>query len=197
MEEKRVEIIPHRSQVPSPLLVDHLHRLPRGRALDIASGYGRNAFYLAEQGYVVEGVDCDEEAVAFCNREAERRRLAFEARRVDLEKAPFSLGKGYVLISCFYYLDRKIIRDMKAALRIGGVIVYETFLIDQHQRFGKPSKAEFCWEHNELLRSFNGFRILHYFEGMSFPHAASDADPTEGGMKEGRWVAQLIAERVT
>lgn len=182
----------HQSQAPSPLLMNHLPRLPKGRALDIASGYGRNAFYLAEQGYEVEGIDADEEAVRFCNAEALRRKLSFVARRDDLEKEPLPEGADYALISCFYYLDRKIIPEMKSALRVGGVIIYETFLIDQHERFGKPSRKAFCWGHNELLQSFIKFRVLYYHEGMisPFPDSARETK------REGRWVAQLVAEKI-
>lgn len=182
----------HRSQVPSSLLVNHLPRLPKGRALDIASGYGRNAFYLAEQGYEVEGIDINEEAVRFCNAEALRRKLSFVASQSDLEKGPFVKETDYDLISCFYYLDRKILPEMKSALRVGGVIVYETFLIDQHERFGRPSRKAFCWGHNELLQCFIKFRILYYHEGMIFP----SPDSSRETKREGRWVAQLVAEKV-
>lgn len=169
----------HQSQTPSALLVEHVPLFRRGRALDVATGYGRNAFYLAKQEYIVEGVDRDEAAVAFCNAEAARRALSFSARRVDFEKeVSFSEG-AYDLVACFYYLDRRIMPQIKGALARGGVIVYETFLIDQHRRFGKPSRPEFCWGHNELLSHFLDFRVLFYFEGI----------------KEERWIAQLIAER--
>ena len=159
-----------------------------GKALDIATGYGRNALYLAEQGYRVEGMDRDESAVAFCNAEAARRALPFMATCTDLEKEVSFSKEAYDLVACFYYLDRKIMPQMKETVRKGGVVVYETFLIDQHRQFGKPSRAEFCWGHNELLRHFLDFRVLFYFEGRL---------PREkGGAAEGdRWVAQLIAER--
>lgn len=172
----------HHSQVPSPLLVDHLSRFQKqkGKVLDIATGYGRNALYLAEQGYQVEGVDRDESAVAFCNAEAARRGLPFRAAALDLEKAISFPDGAYDLVACFYYLDRKIMPEMKKAVSRGGVAVYETFLIDQHRQFGKPSRAEFCWDHNELLRHFLDFRVFFYFEGF----------------KADRWMAQLIAERI-
>jgi len=185
----------HQSQTPAPLLINHLPHLPKGRALDIASGYGRNAFYLAAQGYEVEGMDIDEEAVRFCNAEALRRKLSFVAIQRDLEKGPFVKEAGYALISCFYYLDRKIIPEMISGLRVGGVIVYETFLIDQHERLGKPSRKAFCWGHNELLQSFMRLRVLYYHEGMIFP-AADIPDSLNERSKEGRWVAQLVAEKI-
>jgi len=179
----------HQSQKAAPLLRQHLSRKGRGRALDIACGYGRNAFYLSEQGYQVEGFDQNEAAVAFCNEKATRLNLSFTAKVCDLEKVfPFSENK-YAMATCFYYLDRQLIPQIKKALQVGGVMIYETFLIDQHKRYGKPSRTSFCWEHNELLKYFLDFRILHYYEGPLFPEGKQNLD-------KGTWVAQLIAERL-
>lgn len=169
----------HPSQAPSALLTDHLARFRKGKALEVACGFGRNALYLAAQGFEVVGLDRDPEAVAFCKAEAEKRGLSFTVRAVDLEQPNPLPGGTYALVACFYYLDRNLIPDMKRAIRPGGHLVYETFLIDQHERLGKPGRKEFCWGHNELLRLFLDFRILYYFEGL----------------QEDRWIVQLIAEK--
>ena len=42
---------------PTALLAEWLPRLPRGTALDVACGAGRNAIYLAAHGYRVTAVD--------------------------------------------------------------------------------------------------------------------------------------------
>lgn len=179
----------HKAQDAAQLLIQHLSRFPKGKALDIASGYGRNAFYLAAQSYVVHGFDRDEAAVHFCNEKAASLTLPFTAQCCDLEKdIPFSENE-YALATCFYYLDRKIIPQVKAALQIGGVMVYETFLIDQHKHYGKPSRSAFCWDRNELLKNFLDFRVLYYHEGPIFPGP-------EKNQEEARWVAQIVAERL-
>lgn len=181
----------HGSQSPAPLLVQFLPRLPKNKALDFASGYGRNAFFLASNGYEVEGFDRNEAAIAFCNEKAAKEGLSFSARLSDLEKeSPFKV-ETYDVTMCFYYLDRNIISTLKQSLKIGGVVIYETFLIDQHRQYGKPSRREFCWEHNELLHHFSDFRILFYHEGRVFP------DDENSRNENGTWVAQLIAERLT
>ena len=48
---------------PAQFLVENIDLLPRGRALDVAMGSGRNAVYLARMGFQVEGVDASREAV--------------------------------------------------------------------------------------------------------------------------------------
>jgi len=182
----------HRSDKAVPLLIKHLSRLPKGKALDVACGYGRNALYLASAGFSVLGLDRNQEAVDFCKKTADQQRLNVSAQCVDLEKdLSFKPdADAYALVSCFYYLDRQIIPQMKQALRVGGILVYETFLIDQHEKYGKPSRKAFCWAHNELLRLFLDFRILHYYEGQIDDSGEVVSD------HQGRWVVQLIAERL-
>lgn len=53
------------------------------RALDLGMGYGRNALWLAERGYAVEGWERDRRYVAEARREARRR--ARRGRRGPLE----------------------------------------------------------------------------------------------------------------
>ncbi|MBE9535915.1 MAG: SAM-dependent methyltransferase, partial [Proteobacteria bacterium] len=42
---------------PSAFLREELYRLPKGRALDLACGGGRNALFLAKNAYDVDAVD--------------------------------------------------------------------------------------------------------------------------------------------
>lgn len=48
---------------PSDFLKESLDRLPRGRALDLACGLGRNARFLAENGWQVDAVDVSDVAL--------------------------------------------------------------------------------------------------------------------------------------
>jgi len=48
---------------PAPFLAENVGLLPKGRVLDVAMGNGRNAIYLAQAGFEVEGVDMSPEAV--------------------------------------------------------------------------------------------------------------------------------------
>ena len=49
---------------PSALLAAWTGRLPRGRALDVACGRGRNAIHLAANGYAVDAMDISGVALA-------------------------------------------------------------------------------------------------------------------------------------
>lgn len=150
---------------PAKLLVDFVGLLPKGKALDLAMGEGRNALYMASQGFDVEGVDKNEEAVKTCLSSAKARGLKLIVRTVDLEKYQIH-PVHYDLIICFYYLQRNLIPQIRRALKPGGMVMYETFLIDNHLQFGHPKHREYCFEHNELLNFFRDFRVLFYHEGM-------------------------------
>jgi len=153
---------------PAQLLVEFLPVLPKGKALDVAMGKGRNALFLASHGLEVAGLEKDEESIGLCRAEAKSRGLHLEIRRTDLEDlASYQIEKvTYDVVICFYYLQRNLIPLMKEALKPGGIMIYETFLIDQHLTAGHPRRREFCFEHNELLKYFMDYRVLFYREGQ-------------------------------
>ncbi len=150
---------------PSQLLVENLSLFPHGPALDIAMGSGRNALFLAENGFTVEGVDNSVEAVSAARQQARLRNLKLEARVADLEQ-DFHIESGkYALIIVFNYLQRDLFPRLKSGLKPQGIIVYETFTVDQ-VRFGRPHNPDFLLQYNELLDYFRDFRCLSYREGI-------------------------------
>jgi tellurite methyltransferase len=150
---------------PAPFLVDHIDLLPKGRVLDIAMGAGRNAIYLARMGFEVEGVDSSEHAIQHALERAKESGVTIQAEVADLEKNYRIKPDTYNMIICFNYLQRSLIPQIKDGLKKGGVVVYETFTVDQAQ-FGHPWNPDFLLRHNELMEMFRGFRCLRYREGI-------------------------------
>ncbi|HBA38874.1 MAG TPA: hypothetical protein DCZ05_03780 [Deltaproteobacteria bacterium] len=155
---------------PSPFLREILAagswQIQPGRALDIATGKGRNAFFLAEKGFHVEAVDISEVALQEGRRAAEQKGLPVNFRQADLDRIELPEG-AYDLILNFNFLQRSLIPKMKMALKLGGYIVFETYLIDQRV-LGHSSNPAYLLGHNELLELFRDFRILYYREGKFF-----------------------------
>ena len=149
---------------PARFLVENIDLLPRGRVLDIAMGTGRDAIYLAQQGFEVVGVDLSEEKVKKALLNAHDAGVTIKAAVADLEKEYVIARENYDVIICFRYLQRSLIPAIKAGIRPGGIVIYETFIIDQ-AAYGKPSNPEFLLKHNELLHLFSDFRCLRYHEG--------------------------------
>ncbi|MBT3363336.1 MAG: class I SAM-dependent methyltransferase [Chloroflexi bacterium] len=152
---------------PSAFLVENIGILPKGRAFDVAMGDGRNAVYLAKAGYDVHGVDISAEAVEAALSLAVNVGVDINAEVGDLENGYRIEENAYDLIVCFNYLHRPLIPQIRAGLKTGGFVVYETFIVDQ-AGFGRPSNPDHLLEHNELLKMFGDFRCLCYHEGV-FP----------------------------
>lgn len=150
---------------PSQFLAENIDLLPKGRVLDVAMGSGRNALYLAQVGFQVTGVDISHEAVALGLENAKEYGVDLAAVAGDLE-GDYQIDKEtYDVIICFNYLHRSLMPQIKAGIRPGGRIVYETYLVDQPQ-FGKPRNPDYLLKHNELLDIFRDFRCLRYREGI-------------------------------
>lgn len=150
---------------PSEFLVDNIGLLPRGRALDLATGNGRNAIYLASKGYQVDAVDISAEAIAAASSAARMAGVTISTHVADLEGDFRIKSNEYNLIICFNYLQRSLVPQIIGGLNQGGMLVYETFIIDQRQ-FGHPKNPDFLLEHNELLNMFRDLRCLRYREGV-------------------------------
>ena len=186
---ERVRPVTATDPLPAQFLKDHVHLLPAGHVLDVACGRGRNALFLAAQGYTVDAIDRDEQALAETAATAVQRGLTSVAvRAVDLEDPagpPDIPAARYDVVLVFFYLYRPLFPALLRALKPGGVLVCETFLIDNHLRRGHPRRPEFCLAHNELLHLAAGLRVLHYDEG-------EHADAHGGGSA---FTARLLARR--
>jgi tellurite methyltransferase len=149
---------------PSPLVVQFADTLAPGLALDLASGPGRNALYLAEHGWRVTAVDGSIAAIDLLRSSAFRRRLTIDARVMDLEAEELKLPlPAYDLVLSCYYLQRSLIHTMKAALGPGGLLIMIVRLADAGQPQGTPTRAI----PGELRTFFESWRVLHYREGES------------------------------
>ncbi len=152
---------------PLKFLKEKLNILVRGKALVLAMGEGRNAVFLAWNGYDVDGCDISEKAVEKTRLFALESGVTLNAFVADLEEYKIPVNT-YDLITCFYYTQRSLIPQIKEGLKKGGMVMIETYSIDQ-LKYGQdapgPKNPAYLLKHNELLDSFRDFRILFYSEG--------------------------------
>lgn len=167
------------------LLAAWLPRLPRGAALDVACGAGRNALHLAAHGFAVTALDISAVALERGRREAAARGLAVEWCCADLDEEPAQvLPRGpFELIVWVRYVHRGLMPHLLARLAAGGTLVCEQHLQTAAEVSG-PTSAAFRLAPGELRGSVSGVDVLHAFEGTV-------VDP------DGRNVAlaQLVASR--
>jgi tellurite methyltransferase len=155
--------------------------IPRGKALDIATGTGRNAIFLAERGFEVVGIDISSIALAEAQRWAKEKSLVIAWQQADLERIELPQARYDLVLNC-NYLQRSLVPQIKQTLKPGGRVVFETYLIDQ-QVVGHPNNPAYLLGHNELLELFCDFRVLYYREGR-FLHSRKTA-----------FLARLLAQK--
>ena len=149
---------------PTALLEEWLARLPRGRALDLACGTGRNALHLAAAGYRVDAMDI---SAAALERGAQRAaELGVEVNWVEVDLDSVELAPdSYDLVVVARYVNRVITDALMASLRDGGHLVYEQHFRTE-QAVDGPSSQRFRLQPNELLEMFHDLRVLYYREGL-------------------------------
>jgi SAM-dependent methyltransferase len=158
---------------PSPFFVQQSARLRtaarRGPVLDLACGRGRHCIAAAALGAYAVGVDRNRGFLADLRAAAHARRLRVDAIRADLEKPrefPFAPGCcGAILV--FRFLFRPIAPRIEEALRPGGLLLYETFTVHQHELPGGPRNPAFLLAEGELPELFPSLEILESWEGIS------------------------------
>ena len=169
---------------PNPFLKKYIHLLPRGKALDIATGEGRNAVFLAQNGFDVDAIDISEMGLRKARKLAREKGVSVNTFPVDLDEYQIEKER-YDLITNFYFLKRRLIPRIKEGLKKGGRVIFETYILEHRKlRTGGPKQAKYLLKPNELLRLFKDFRILFYREGIF----------KEGGRRKA--VASLIAEKI-
>ncbi|MFR9726342.1 FAD-dependent oxidoreductase [Streptomyces sp. MS19] len=113
---------------PNGTLVHEATALPPGRALDVGTGEGADALWLAEHGWQVTATDISGNALARVRAEAEHRGLAVTLVRGDAnDPAPFGT-ETFDLVSLQYGSfkrtpDQRGLRSLLAAVAPGGTLL--------------------------------------------------------------------------
>jgi SAM-dependent methyltransferase len=151
---------------PVVFLEQQIDRLGSGKALVLAAGEGRNAVYLAQQGFDVVAVDISAKGLEKCSALARERGVEVETVVADL--SGYDLGREqYDLITLFYYYQPDLYSGIMDALKEGGHFVLQLFSIDHPQtnRFG-PRSPDQLVKPNELLTHFGKNRVRYYEDAV-------------------------------
>jgi SAM-dependent methyltransferase len=130
-----------------------------GAALDVGMGQGRNAIYLAQQGWTVTGFDPADRAVAAAQQEAAR--LGVKLTGLVARDDQFEFKKdAWDLVVLSYVGGREYPDRVFDTLRPGGLVVVEAFHKDATK--AGPIGPNVVFDTNELLTLFSRFRVLRY-----------------------------------
>jgi SAM-dependent methyltransferase len=144
---------------PNQLLIDTLKGKKPGTALDIAMGQGRNALYIASQGWATTGVDISDEGLKRAKDEAAKRKLKLDAVQADIEAYDYGKNK-WDLVTMIYIKtanDAALLEKIKPSLKKGGLFVLEYF----HAESEAAKMGAGGWATGALAKFFgDGFEIV-------------------------------------
>lgn len=151
---------------PDPFLFEYTPPVAESdekRALDLAGGVGQNGLWLAQQGYIVDVMDISRMALLRGRQEMVNLGLRnVNFLQVDLDSVDLKLNK-YHLVCVFRYLKRDLFPQIRAAIRPGGRVVYETFNVNYLEVVPQFNPA-FLLKLGELTGCFADWKVLHKSE---------------------------------
>jgi SAM-dependent methyltransferase len=153
---------------PSPVLVHYADAFPHGPVLDLATGTGRNALFLAEAGFDVDALDRSREGLRLARAAAVERGVDDRIRWVQADGETFRFPDGrYAAVTVSYYRAVDRLADVKAALAPGGYLFYEHHLRSTEPTPSGPSTDRYRFAANELLHACLDLSVLYYDESTT------------------------------
>ena len=154
---------------PNEFLEENFHHIPKGKVLSLAEGEGRNAIFLAKQGYSVTAVDLSIVGLNKARKLAEENGVVVEFIHADL--ADYDLGEdkwdGIVSIFCPLpsSLRKQLYKKVEAGLKRNGVFLLEAYTPDQLKRgTGGGISADVMQSKESLSQELAGLKFRHLME---------------------------------
>ncbi len=149
---------------PNEFLRQYAGRIPDGPVLCLGEGEGRNAVHLAGLGHKVTAVDQSAVGMDKAHRLATGRGVAIETVTADLAHFVIEPGAWAGIVTIFCHLPpalrRRVMAQVAAGLRPGGVFLLEGYTVEQLQyRTGGPSTPDLMMSATGLKRELPGLRF--------------------------------------
>lgn len=141
----------------------------RQRVLCLAEGEGRNAVYLAKQGFDVTAVDSSKAGMEKAQKLATENNVSIEAVVSDLSEFEFVPESYDIVVSIFCHiplsLRQNIHKQVVRALKPGGVFIVEAYTPEQLKfKTGGPAIAELTVQLQDLLEEIQSLDVVHSAE---------------------------------
>lgn len=154
---------------PNEFLEANVHSLPKGNILSLAEGEGRNAVFLAKQGYAVTAVDSSLVGLNKGRKLAEENGVTVEFIHADL--AEYVLGEhqwdGIVSIFCPLppSLRKALYKKVEVGLKKNGVFLLEAYTPEQLKHgTGGGNSAELMQSKESLTLELPNLNFTHLLE---------------------------------
>jgi SAM-dependent methyltransferase len=149
---------------PNEFLMEMARGRKPGTALDVGMGQGRNAIWLAQQGWEVTGFDPAKKAVALALETARELNVALKTEIKGMEDFDFG-ERRWDMIVLSYVGGREMADVLQRALKPGGVLVIEAFHRDATK--GRPIGGGVVFDTGELPKLYPQLRVVRYEEPIA------------------------------
>lgn len=157
---------------PVSVLKSFVSSLKKNKALDIGVGEGRNAVFLAEQGFEVEGIDCSGRGIEKAKKLAEEKKISISLKTQNLDFFLMPLMRYDTILMTYFRPQARFFNEIRRGLVAGGTFVLEAYTVEELRGGSKNPNIDFedCYKPNEVISHLKEFHILYYKEMPEGPH---------------------------
>jgi SAM-dependent methyltransferase len=169
---------------PTVLLAGAIAGRRPGRALDVGMGQGRNAVFLARQGWAVTGLELSTEGIAAARAAAAHHGVSLDIVQTDVPAFDFGENRWHLIVITYGPAlagEAESAERLIRALAPGGLLVIETFASDRTNPVRKPVDLDPA----DVLRLFSRLRIRRF----------EDVDDTSEWVPRVTRLVRLVAEK--
>lgn len=191
---------------PDSLLSDHWQALDRRLpVLDLGAGQGRNSFFLAEKGLSVEALDYSPVGTARIKEVAEHHGWPVRAITASFDDfTPQDKYGGILLFGLVQLLTWEqidlLMQHLKTWTAMEGLVFITAFARSDptYQRWSRECKPvgahsfidlhgniRTYLEDGQVLDLFNGYEVVHHWEGLGPEHRHDNEPPERHARVEG------------
>ena len=150
-------------------LQQNYQQIPQGRVLCLAEGEGRNAVFLAQQGFQVLAMDASSVGMAKAQKLAGEKGVSIETLVADLNDFVIEPQSWDGIVSIFCHLPQpmrqRLHQQVVQGLRPGGRFILEAYTPRQlNFKTGGPAVAGLTMELADVQKELAGLQLLHGME---------------------------------
>ena len=154
---------------PNKFLEENYGSLPKGKILSLAEGEGRNAVFLAKQGYAVTAIDSSSVGLEKAKKLAEKNHVIIECIHADLEEYDIGKNKWDGIVSIFCPLSslarEKLHKKIMAGLKKKGVFLLEAYTPEQLKHgTGGGNSEDMMTSKISLINELKNLEFNHLLE---------------------------------
>jgi SAM-dependent methyltransferase len=162
---------------PNAFMVEMVRGKKPGKALDIGMGQGRNAVYLAQQGWEVTGVDISEVGIDLARKRAAEAGCKLNTVLARFQDFDVGLSRWDLIVGIYVH---SLVTDQAAriiqGLKPNGMLIVEGFHRDVMEDL-PHRKMPLGYTTNTLLVPFRDLRIRYYEDTVGYPDFSDRRGP--------------------